>query len=52
MIRQVRWVKENFRDEDYQVLKIFTSGGSFFDPRRGSPPPSGAQSRRRSAARP
>ncbi|MCK9307635.1 MAG: archaeosine biosynthesis radical SAM protein RaSEA [Methanoculleus sp.] len=31
MIRQVRWVKENFSDEDYQVLKIFTSG-SFFDP--------------------
>lgn len=31
MMRQVRWVKENFRDEDYQVLKIFTSG-SFFDP--------------------
>ena len=31
LIRQVRWVKENFRDEDYQVLKIFTSG-SFFDP--------------------
>ncbi len=30
LIRQVRWVKENFRDEDYQVLKIFTSG-SFFD---------------------
>ncbi|KAF5084938.1 hypothetical protein DSECCO2_72600 [anaerobic digester metagenome] len=36
MIRQVRWVKENFRDEDYQVLKIFTSG-SFFDP--GEVPP-------------
>ncbi|MCK9318820.1 MULTISPECIES: archaeosine biosynthesis radical SAM protein RaSEA [unclassified Methanoculleus] len=31
LIRQVRWVKENFRDEDYQVLKVFTSG-SFFDP--------------------
>ena len=31
LIRQVRWVKENFCDEDYQVLKIFTSG-SFFDP--------------------
>jgi radical SAM enzyme (TIGR01210 family) len=31
LIRQVRWVKENFRDEDYQMLKIFTSG-SFFDP--------------------
>ena len=31
LIRQTRWVKENFRDEDYQVLKIFTSG-SFFDP--------------------
>ena len=36
LIRQVRWVKENFRDEDYQVLKIFTSG-SFFDP--GEVPP-------------
>lgn len=31
LIRQVQWVKERFRDEDYQVLKIFTSG-SFFDP--------------------
>jgi radical SAM enzyme (TIGR01210 family) len=31
LVRQVRWVKENFRDEDYQVLKVFTSG-SFFDP--------------------
>ena len=31
LIHQVRWVKENFRDEDYQVLKVFTSG-SFFDP--------------------
>ncbi|WP_292491789.1 archaeosine biosynthesis radical SAM protein RaSEA [Methanoculleus sp. 10] len=36
LVRQVRWVKENFRDEDYQVLKIFTSG-SFFDP--GEVPP-------------
>ncbi|HQD26243.1 MULTISPECIES: archaeosine biosynthesis radical SAM protein RaSEA [Methanoculleus] len=31
LIRQVRWVKENFSDDDYQMLKIFTSG-SFFDP--------------------
>ncbi|MCC7566113.1 MAG: archaeosine biosynthesis radical SAM protein RaSEA [Methanomicrobiaceae archaeon] len=31
IIRQVRWVKAEIRDEDYQMVKIFTSG-SFFDP--------------------
>lgn len=31
IIRQVRWVKENFSDDDYQLVKVFTSG-SFFDP--------------------
>ncbi len=36
LIRQVRWVKENFRDDDYQMLKIFTSG-SFLDPEEVPP---------------
>jgi len=31
IIRQVRWVKENFPYDDYQLVKVFTSG-SFFDP--------------------
>jgi radical SAM enzyme (TIGR01210 family) len=31
LIRQIRWVQESYAGEDYQMLKIFTSG-SFFDP--------------------
>jgi radical SAM enzyme (TIGR01210 family) len=37
IIRQVNWVKANFRDDEYQMLKIFTSG-SFFDPEEVPPP--------------
>jgi archaeosine synthase beta-subunit len=31
MLRQLAWVKANYADDDYQMVKIFTSG-SFFDP--------------------
>jgi archaeosine synthase beta-subunit len=31
IVRQIRWVQETYRADDYQMLKIFTSG-SFFDP--------------------
>ncbi|NYT06098.1 MAG: archaeosine biosynthesis radical SAM protein RaSEA [Methanomicrobiales archaeon] len=31
MRRQVAWVQANYRDDEYRMLKIFTSG-SFFDP--------------------
>ncbi len=31
LLGQIAWVKESFADDDYQMLKIFTSG-SFFDP--------------------
>lgn len=30
MIAQIRWIEENYRSDDYEVIKIFTSG-SFFD---------------------